>query len=85
VHLGKFLESRRFQFFIIGLIFLDLAILVTELILVREDKEPSDTIQTVEEVLYWATVGILAIFSIEVILLMVAFGKRFFKQPLYLL
>lgn len=57
-HLGEFLESVKFQYFILALVVLDLIILSTELILTQEQSNASG-FHIAKTVLYWATDAII--------------------------
>ncbi|KYQ94119.1 hypothetical protein DLAC_04400 [Tieghemostelium lacteum] len=86
--LGLFLESTKFQYFIVGLIMLDLIIVITELFLdehykCKEHHEIPEDVEKAENVFTISTLVILGLFELEAILLLVAFGRDFFKHPLY--
>ncbi|PRP88610.1 echinoderm microtubule-associated protein-like 6 [Planoprotostelium fungivorum] len=88
--MGVFIESNRFQFFILALIVLDVLVLTVELTLERnESQNPNETeeehrrIEIVEEVLKYTSWSILFTFALEVCVQLFAFGWRFFTHPLY--
>eukprot|EP01117_Protostelium_nocturnum_P002149 TRINITY_DN12792_c0_g1_i2.p1 TRINITY_DN12792_c0_g1~~TRINITY_DN12792_c0_g1_i2.p1 ORF type:complete len:271 (+),score=70.86 TRINITY_DN12792_c0_g1_i2:16-828(+) len=89
--LGRFIESRGVQWAILGLIIFDVLVLTTELLLERsekgkdEDTAESHRIHKVEAVLKYTSWSILFVFAIEVFILLLAFGWRFFTHPLYVI
>lgn len=117
--LGHFLESKPEQWFIFGLICIDLLVIFVQLFVIEphlschppqtptvaptptptghaamlsnpdhSSSEHHDTNEAYELAEKWLTRSSLAILSIlaaEIILLLVAFDIRFFKQPLYIL
>eukprot|EP01132_Coremiostelium_polycephalum_P006825 gene6825-8464_t len=89
--LGHFIESNRVQSFIIALILLDLIIVIVEIFLeehykkCKEEHEIPHAVEKAEHTLHIITLVILGIFELEVLLLLIAFGRDFFKHPLYIL
>ncbi|EFA75681.1 hypothetical protein PPL_10943 [Heterostelium album PN500] len=89
--LGHFIESNKVQTFIVSLIILDLIIAIIEMFLEESFKKCKDeheiphAVERTESVLRVITLVILGIFEIEIIALMLAFGRDFFFHPFYVL
>lgn len=71
--LGEWVESRRIQYFIIGLIILNAIILGLETS-PRVMDSVGPLLMTLDSIL-------LSVFVVEILLKMFAFGPRFFRQP----
>lgn len=79
--LGQKIESTWVQYFFLVLLFIDIGILVTEIIL---ETHFSDE-HLAEEILRWISIAILLVFLVEQFLLMFSFGRSYFKHPMYVL
>jgi len=85
VWIGTTVESRGVQLFLFSLIVVDLLILIADLIIeARRDEVGQDIdVPLLDTVLRWISISILFVFSVEQLLLMFAFGWRFFLHPFY--
>lgn len=80
-HLGIFLESFHVQLAILVLIGLDILLLIIEIILdsLTECPEIEGEVHTWEHAFRWSSVGILSLFLLEQLLLLFAFGHKYFR------
>ncbi|GAM21252.1 hypothetical protein SAMD00019534_044270 [Acytostelium subglobosum LB1] len=88
--LGEFLESSTVQTAIVILTLLDLVITITEIFLEEaykkcNDHHPPHSVEAAENVFKYMTIALLSIFALEILLLLVSFGRDFFYHPLYVL
>jgi len=86
IELGEWLEGSRVQGIMAILLLLDVFCVVVEL-LIGADIIRNDTAAAhhTEQALHIISLCILSLFAVEVSLLVVSFGKEFFKHPWYIL
>ncbi|KAI3435829.1 hypothetical protein D9Q98_001887 [Chlorella vulgaris] len=80
---AELLESSTAHYIVIGLTLVDLAVVVTELILTAifacHEHEPH-AVHTAEEALRWTSVGILCLFTAELAVRLAVFGHTYFTH-----
>eukprot|EP00127_Corallochytrium_limacisporum_P002202 Clim_evm96s108 gene=Clim_evmTU96s108 len=83
--LGCFLEDMPFQLFIVVLLIMDIVVIISEAIVHVNCEEPEDKIEEVEDRLFYISISILLFIELEQILLMICFGRDYFKHFWYVL
>eukprot|EP00026_Physarum_polycephalum_P014806 Phypoly_transcript_15363.p1 GENE.Phypoly_transcript_15363~~Phypoly_transcript_15363.p1 ORF type:complete len:222 (+),score=25.00 Phypoly_transcript_15363:98-763(+) len=88
--LGVFIESRKVQILVVSLTVLDLIIVAVDLFIeehyrCREDEHKDAWVEITEEVLGYTSITILVLLGTEILLVLIAFGLKFFQHPFYVL
>lgn len=81
--MGEVLESREAHYMVIGLVLLDLAIVLAELVLSSFYPTPElapHLVHVAEEALSYTSIGILAIFTAELVAKLLVFGITYFTH-----
>jgi len=98
--IAHFIEGHSCQMFLIGLIFLDVIFVMSE-IFIAEFRQcvpdhhaenascileyPNHKLEQAEHVLHWFSFAIVVTFAVEIFFLIIAYGFAFFTKPLYVL
>lgn len=80
---GRWVESKPVQIMLLILLLLDVGILFAELIIEGQCIEEDETLELVEEILFWISFSILVVFAIEIVLLLFAYLQKFFVHLFY--
>lgn len=81
--MAEVLESREAHYAVIGFVLLDLAIVLTELVLSSFYPTPElapHIVHVAEEALSWTSIGILATFTAELVAKLLVFGFKYFTH-----
>ncbi|EFN53563.1 hypothetical protein CHLNCDRAFT_136713 [Chlorella variabilis] len=81
--MAEVLESREAHYAVIGLVLLDLAIVLTELVLSSFYPSPElapHLVHVAEEALSYTSIGILAMFNAELLAKLLVFGFKYFTH-----
>ncbi|XP_065672402.1 voltage-gated hydrogen channel 1 isoform X2 [Hydra vulgaris] len=78
--LGFVIHHHNFQIIICLLVLLDIAIVVTEIMLESVNNNENHKVEKAEKILHYVSLSILTLFMLELVIKIFAMGIEFFKQ-----
>ncbi|XP_065640260.1 voltage-gated hydrogen channel 1 isoform X1 [Hydra vulgaris] len=78
--LGFVIHHHNFQIIICLLVLLDIAIVVTEIMLESVNNNDNHKVEKAEKILHYVSLSILTLFMLELVIKIFAMGIEFFKQ-----